>query len=199
VYDVVHAGYYLDRQEYLTLLQDLVREIGEIRESAPDQKPSKDVRILLSGSVIAPGDTKLIDIVTRLKGNIVADDLWSGLDPYLRVEIWEPTLKGLADAYMDRILPPAMPCLDQSTDIRLENLKRAIKESSADGVIYHSLRYCDSVTFKGLEMKEFLSHEKIPFLEIHTEYAQSDVEAIRTRSEAFIEMVKFRKQAGGRI
>jgi len=199
VYEVVHAGYHLDRQEYLTFLQDLVREVRETHGSAVDEKPPKDVRILLSGSVIAPGDTKLIEIITRLKGNIVADDLWSGLDPYLQGEVREPTLKGIADAYMDRVLPPAIPCLDQSTDTRLDNLKRGINESSADGVIYHSLRYCDSVTFKGLEIKEFLRHEKIPLLEIHTEYAQSDVEAIRTRSEAFIEMVKFRKQTGGRI
>ncbi|MGB7788622.1 2-hydroxyacyl-CoA dehydratase subunit D [Methanoregula sp.] len=199
VYQVVHAGYYLDRQEYLALLQNLVREIGELRGTGEAGKPSKGVRILLSGSVIAPGDTKLIDIVTQLKGNIVTDDLWSGLDPYLKVDIREPSLKGIADAYMDRILPPAIPHLDQSTDIRLQNLKRAVTESSADGVIYHSLRYCDSVTFKGIEMKDFLNNEGIPFLEIHTEYAKSDMEAIRTRSEAFIEMVKFRKRAGGKV
>jgi len=199
IYGVVHAGYYLDRQEYLALLKDLLHEIEELRDAGVVGKASKRVRILLSGSVIAPGDTKLIDIITGLNGNIIADDLWSGLDPYIGIDIREPTLKGIADAYMDRLLPPAIPHLDQSTDNRLHNLKDAVKESSADGVIYHSLRYCDSVTFKGLEMKEFLSHEKIPFLEIHTEYAKSDIEAIRTRSEAFIEMVKFRKQAGGRI
>jgi benzoyl-CoA reductase/2-hydroxyglutaryl-CoA dehydratase subunit BcrC/BadD/HgdB len=198
VYAVVHAGYYLDRQEYLTLLRELLLEIGEPRNGDTGKLP-KGVRILLSGSVIAPGDTKLIDIVTQVKGNIVADDLWSGLDPYLNVDIREPTLKGIADAYMNRILPPAIPHLDQSTDIRLHNMKHAIKESSAEGVIYHSLRYCDPVTFKGIEMKDFLNNEGIPFLEIHTEYAKSDIEAIRTRSEAFIEMLKFRKRAGEKI
>jgi benzoyl-CoA reductase/2-hydroxyglutaryl-CoA dehydratase subunit BcrC/BadD/HgdB len=203
VYEVVHAGYYLDRWEYLTLLQDLQREIEEQikehRDTGGVERPTNSVRILLSGSVIAPGDTKLIDIVTQVKGNIVADDLWSGLSPYLQVDIREPTIKGIANAYLNRILPPAIPHLDQSTDIRLHNLKHAVTESSADGVIYHSLRYCDSVTFKGIEMKEFLNNEGIPFIEIHTEYAKSDVEAIRTRSEAFIEMLKFRKRSGEKI
>jgi benzoyl-CoA reductase/2-hydroxyglutaryl-CoA dehydratase subunit BcrC/BadD/HgdB len=35
-----------------------------------------------------------------------------------------------------------------------------------------------------------LQKEKIPFLEIHTEYASSDIEAIRTRVEAFLELVR---------
>jgi benzoyl-CoA reductase/2-hydroxyglutaryl-CoA dehydratase subunit BcrC/BadD/HgdB len=32
--------------------------------------------------------------------------------------------------------------------------------------------------------------EGIPLLEIHTEYAGSDFEAIRTRAEAFLEMIR---------
>jgi benzoyl-CoA reductase/2-hydroxyglutaryl-CoA dehydratase subunit BcrC/BadD/HgdB len=35
----------------------------------------------------------------------------------------------------------------------------------------------------------------VPLLEIHTEYAGSDFEAIRTRVEAFIEMVESRALA----
>jgi len=34
----------------------------------------------------------------------------------------------------------------------------------------------------------------VPFLEIHTEYSGSDFEAIRTRVEAFVEMIKNKKE-----
>ncbi|HIH43761.1 MAG TPA: 2-hydroxyacyl-CoA dehydratase [Candidatus Methanoperedenaceae archaeon] len=34
-----------------------------------------------------------------------------------------------------------------------------------------------------------LKKERVPLLEIHTEYAGSDIEAIRTRVEAFVELL----------
>ncbi|HEX3048605.1 MAG TPA: 2-hydroxyacyl-CoA dehydratase family protein, partial [Bacillota bacterium] len=58
------------------------------------------------------------------------------------------------------------------------------------GVIYHTLRYCDPFSFKAGETKEVINQAGIPLLEIHTEYAGSDYEAIRTRVEAFVEMIK---------
>jgi benzoyl-CoA reductase/2-hydroxyglutaryl-CoA dehydratase subunit BcrC/BadD/HgdB len=72
-----------------------------------------------------------------------------------------------------------------------------VRDSRADGLVYHTLRYCDPFTFKANETKRMLSPD-IPFLEIHTEYAESDVEGIRTRLQAFIELLKgknFKKTA----
>jgi benzoyl-CoA reductase/2-hydroxyglutaryl-CoA dehydratase subunit BcrC/BadD/HgdB len=60
----------------------------------------------------------------------------------------------------------------------------------AKGVIYHTLRYCDPFTFKAKETKDILAAKGIPLLEIHTEYAGSDFEAIRTRIEAFVEILE---------
>ena len=42
--------------------------------------------------------------------------------------------------------------------------------------------------------KSVLQQEGVSFLEIHTEYAGSDVEPIRTRTEAFIEMIKSKNE-----
>jgi hypothetical protein len=52
------------------------------------------------------------------------------------------------------------------------------------------LRYCDAFTFKAPETKRVFLDQGTSFLEIHTEYSGSDYEAIRTRIEAFIELVK---------
>jgi benzoyl-CoA reductase/2-hydroxyglutaryl-CoA dehydratase subunit BcrC/BadD/HgdB len=56
--------------------------------------------------------------------------------------------------------------------------------------VYHTLRYCDPFSFKALETKQVLAGRDIPFLEIHTEYAASDTEGIRTRIEAFLELLE---------
>ena len=123
-------------------------------------------------------------------GRIVGDELWSGLNPSLDVNIKEPSIKGIAYAYINRVPHGALPYLDLETDGRLKNLKQLIKDYKASGVIYHTLRYCDPFTFKAGETKDALKKVGVPLLEIHTEYAGSDVEAIRTRAEAFVELIK---------
>jgi len=85
---------------------------------------------------------------------------------------------------------------DLATDGRIKRLKALLKPFKANGVIYHTLRYCDPYTFKAKETKDILEKEGIPLLELHTEYAGSDIEAIRTRVEAFIEMIKLKAETG---
>ncbi|MBU4221931.1 MAG: 2-hydroxyacyl-CoA dehydratase family protein [Euryarchaeota archaeon] len=190
VFDAVHAGFYLDRDKYLSLLQELLKELKEEHGEPVIKNLNGDARILLSGSIIPPKDTKLIDIIEQVGGRIVGDELWSGLNPSLNVNIKEPSVKGIADAYINRVPHAALPYLDLETDGRLKNLKQLIKDYKAQGVIYHTLRYCDPFTFKAGETKDVLKNEGVPLLEIHTEYAGSDVEAIRTRAEAFVELIK---------
>ncbi len=191
VSSVINAGYNLDRAHYLELLKELIVE-AEAKLSEPSRRREVEARIFLSGSLIPPGDTKLVDIIEQLGGRIVGDDLWSGLNFFLNLEIKEPTPYGVADAYLDRVPHGSLPYLDLKSDGRLANLKHQLQEFGADGIIYHTLRYCDAFTFKAGETKEVLG--KLPFLEIHTEYSGSDFEAIRTRVEAFIEMIKSKKE-----
>lgn len=190
VFNVVHAGYYLDREKYSTLIHELLSELNEIHGEPTIENLNGDVRILISGSIIPPKDTKLIDIIEQVGGRIIGDDLWSGINQFVNLDIKEPTVKGIANAYINRVPHAALPYLDLESDGRIKHLKQLIYDYKAQGVIYHTLRYCDSFSFKAGETKEILKKEGIPLLEIHTEYAGSDVEAIRTRAEAFVEMIK---------
>jgi len=189
-YDILQAGYFLDRKEYLGLLEEVLEELEEKQGRPVIEVDEDEARIFISGSVIPPGDKKLIDIIKEVGGRVVGDDLWSGLIPYLNVEIEDYTPAGIALAYINRTPHGALPYLDLETDRRIIRMKELIKSFKAQGVIYHTLRYCDPYTFKAKETKDVLQQDGIPLLEIHTEYAVSDFEAIRTRVEAFVEMIK---------
>jgi len=191
-YDIIQAGYFLDRKEYLTLLQQVLNELEESQGKTVIDTNDDEARIFISGSVIPPGDKKLIDIINNVGGRIVGDDIWSGLIPYLDVNIEEISVEGIALAYINRTPHGALPYLELETDKRISRLKKLIDNFKAQGVIYHTLRYCDPYTFKAKETKDILAADGIPLLEIHTEYAGSDYEAIRTRVEAFVEMIKNR-------
>lgn len=187
-YEVVQAGNYLDKAEYLGLLKQLLAELAASKRVAYSGEWHDAPRLLLSGSIIPPGDHKLLDIIEQLGGRIVVDDLWSGFAHALTVQVEEASLDAIADAHL--IPHASLPTLDFAGDQRLKNLKALVEEYSADGIVYHTLRYCDAFTFKANETKRVFIEAGTPFLEIHTEYAGSDFEAIRTRIEAFVEMVK---------
>jgi len=197
VFSTIHAGFYLDRDYFLSLLKELMDELRTFpaREStAGDELP----RIMLSGTIIPPGDTKLIQIIEEMGGRIVADDLCSGFRFHGIPTPREPSIDGIADAYIGRIPCASLPYLSLDTDRRLKNLLRMISEYRVEGMIYHTLRYCDPFTFKANETKKVLK-DIIPLLEIHTEYASSDVESIRTRVEAFLELIHtLRLKKGGK-
>lgn len=190
VNEIIQAGYTLDKREYLELLDKAVAEAGQYKKKVPDDGIA---RVFVSGSLLPPGDHKLVDIITDLGGKIVGDDLWSGILPYLELEIDEPTVAGVALGYLNRTPHAALPYLELKTDRRLQKLQELIRSTKADGVIYHTLRYCDPFSFKALETKQVLAESDIPLMEIHTEYAGSDVQAIRTRVEAFLEMLLNKK------
>jgi len=188
VYDTVQAGYVLDREEFDQLLKELIAEANAA--GIPDGfDRTNPARLLVSGSGLPPKDRKLLDLLEELGGRVVGDDLWTGYAHVADLDIREATIEGIADAYLDRLPHASLPYLDQASDRRLANLNKLIRENGAHGVIYHTLRYCDPFSFKAGETKEVVGEDHVPLLEIHTEYAGSDTEAMRTRAEAFIEML----------
>lgn len=191
-YDIIQAGYFLDRVEYAALLEETLRELEQQQPEPVIEPQGDEVRVFLSGSLIPYGDRKLIHIIEEAGGRIVGDDLWSGLIPYVDAQINGHSVRDIALGYLNRTPHGALPYLDLESDRRLRKLHELIAYYKADGVIYHTLRYCDPYTFKAKETKDVLARSGVSLLEIHTEYAGSDYEAIRTRVEAFVEMLSNR-------
>ncbi|MEI7694090.1 MAG: 2-hydroxyacyl-CoA dehydratase family protein [Chlorobium sp.] len=199
VFDLIQAGDLLDKKEYLTLLQETLAELQELQPEPVIEADGADGRIFISGSLIPRGDRKLISIISAVGGRIVGDDLWTGILPHLDLDIKEISAAGVALGYLNRTPHAALPYLDLESDRRLKKLHELLAESKAQGVIYHTLRYCDPFTFKAKETKDILNQSDIPVLEIHTEYAGSDYEAMRTRVEAFVEMIKIKAESAAEV
>jgi benzoyl-CoA reductase/2-hydroxyglutaryl-CoA dehydratase subunit BcrC/BadD/HgdB len=58
-----------------------------------------------------------------------------------------------------------------------------------DGVIFYIVRYCDTCELEGPDLKEYLNSLKLPVLMIEDDYSTSTMGQLRTRIQAFLEMI----------
>ncbi len=72
---------------------------------------------------------------------------------------------------------------------RIEDIIRLAKEYKADGVIDCSLKFCGLYDIEKKSVAEALKKEGIPLLQLETDYEDSDAGQLRTRIEAFVEMM----------
>jgi benzoyl-CoA reductase/2-hydroxyglutaryl-CoA dehydratase subunit BcrC/BadD/HgdB len=65
-----------------------------------------------------------------------------------------------------------------------------VKAYQADGVIQYGLQFCQPYLMEAIPVAKALEDKKIPCLRIETDYSMEDVGQLKTRVEAFIEMLK---------
>jgi benzoyl-CoA reductase/2-hydroxyglutaryl-CoA dehydratase subunit BcrC/BadD/HgdB len=72
----------------------------------------------------------------------------------------------------------------------MEHVVQMARELKADGVIHFALNFCQPYTIESFKVEKALQKAQIPMLAIETDYSMEDVEQLKTRVEAFVEMVK---------
>jgi benzoyl-CoA reductase/2-hydroxyglutaryl-CoA dehydratase subunit BcrC/BadD/HgdB len=68
------------------------------------------------------------------------------------------------------------------------------EEFKIDGIIYHVLKGCVSYDFELSRVEKTMKERDIPVLRIETDYNPEDIEQLRTRIEAFVEVLGSRNQ-----
>ena len=158
--------------------------------------PEDTPRILLTGSpMIWPDSWKIPTLIEESTppGLIVSDELCSSdrifYDP---VGVDEGTesdmLKAIAERY---IMACTCPCFtsDKGNQDRVDRLQTLIKDFKIDGVIYHVIRGCHLYAMEYLRIKRMLDKENVPIYYLDTEYSREDIGQMKTRVEAFLEML----------
>jgi len=149
----------------------------------------------LAGSPIMWPNWKIPNLVEESDGLIIMDELCSSTrllqDP---VVIDEGSMSSMVKAIAERYLYPCTcPCFTPN-DERITRLNNHIEEFDLDGVLFHVLRGCHLNNLEASRIDKELRAHQISMLKLETEYDEGDVEQIRTRVEAFLEMIKSRKE-----
>ncbi|MBN2439397.1 MAG: 2-hydroxyacyl-CoA dehydratase [Deltaproteobacteria bacterium] len=183
LYALVRAAMILDRTRMSSLLEEVVAELEKKSLSMVAAWPKK--RIVLSGGVSNHPD--IYTIIEEAGGAVIGDDLCTGSRWFggLIDEKTDP-VAAIAGRYLDRIVCPAK---HRGLTGRADHLVRLVREKRAQGVVFFLLKFCDPHAFDYPYLKEALDRARIPSLLMEVEDRLPADGQLRTRFEAFIEMI----------
>lgn len=179
---------------YLLPPERLLERYTAVYKSLDQQRPGKNrpIRLLVSGSIMADGDRRFLDIVEgELGAAVVVEDHCAGLRPvYQTLAEDGDVYAALAEGYLDQA-----PCSNRKPMTKAVDFSEILaREYDVDGVLYVYLKFCSCY---GLTKKDFIDRLQgngLPVLDVSSDYSQSDHGQIKTRLEAFIEVLKERRR-----
>ncbi|MFX0050518.1 MAG: 2-hydroxyacyl-CoA dehydratase, partial [Candidatus Hermodarchaeota archaeon] len=117
---------------------------------------------------------------------LVADDLSFGRRNFNFMIPLGSFVEGYTQAYLERT--PDATAFDMEK--RLGNLKKLIHDYKVDGVILLGIKFCDPDAFEFVPIQNVLKNElNIPYLKLETTSELSNLQQLKTRLSAFIEML----------
>jgi benzoyl-CoA reductase/2-hydroxyglutaryl-CoA dehydratase subunit BcrC/BadD/HgdB len=180
-----HASFYADPDFMVELLDSLYHELSDKQQATETNAP----RILLLGPNIGYGDYSVLELVQTAGGEIVIEELCEGIRYYWHnIESEGDPYQSLARGYLvDRV-----PCafMRDSAKKRLDFALKLVKDFNISGIIWYELLCCETYDAEAYYFAEKMGEHDIPMLILESDYGTAATGQLKTRIEAFIEIVK---------
>jgi bzd-type benzoyl-CoA reductase N subunit len=166
--------------------------IDEVKQRKVVPAP-KSARLMVVGAQM--DNVAFIDLVEKSGAWVVADDLCPGARESLAdVNITAGLIDGIAERYLRKIycgrtyreMKGSYP---EYMEERFGHIGAAIKDFKVDGVILYIYKYCDPFGFEVPQMKSYIESKGMPVLYLEDEYSMSTIGRLRTRIQAFLELL----------
>jgi benzoyl-CoA reductase/2-hydroxyglutaryl-CoA dehydratase subunit BcrC/BadD/HgdB len=71
----------------------------------------------------------------------------------------------------------------------MKHLAELIHDYRINGFVYYTLRFCDAYSFKAKHISRLIREMGVDFIHLSSGYQESDEGQIKTRLEAFVEIL----------
>lgn len=183
-------GFNVDKEAGIELIEKLVAEVEERIEEGKFAYDINAPRILLTGCPTgAGGADKVLRALEDAGASVVALENctgYKGLDVLVDEDINKDPLLALAEKYL------STPCSCMTNNNgRLDLIRRLAEEYEVDGVVDLTYQACHTYAIESSTVKKYVQNElNLPFMQIETDYSDSDTGQIKTRVEAFLETLQ---------
>ncbi len=176
-YDATMARWIVEPHEY-------IRAINIVLDDPPVRGGAGPRIAIAGGPLYAPALARQLE---ELGANWVADDLCTaGRSAHVGADPPDDPYAAIADRLVARPVCPAKHRSDEDPGRRVVELAL---EARAQGVVLYRLKFCEPHAFDYPQIKRRLDETSIPNHLIEVETPSSSVGQLRTRLEAFLEML----------
>jgi benzoyl-CoA reductase subunit C len=185
-WQITYSSLLMPKDKHAGILKGYLDELESNGHKAPE-----GVRIYLSGSAMDQVNADIYKIIEESGGQVVSDDLCVGTRSF-----WYPLNEELPplEAIARRSLGTACPrstVTDRIPENRWAHLLNTAKDFNIEGAIFYVLKCCDARLGEFPHLRDKLKTElDIPVLFLEGDYTSEGVEQMRSRVEAFIEMIE---------
>ena len=187
---IMTACYFiLDKEKKYQKMCDLLQWSMEAYEqgNGPYPKDTHPPRILISGAGLDGVLQKTINVIEELGSAIVCYEGCCGIMAMRRLMDESPDkdpIVSIAEKYLD------VPCAVMSPNTsRMKQLDETIDEWNIDGVISVTVHSCNPFDIESRNIEKVCDEKGVPFIHLRTDYSPGDEGQLRTRIEAFLEML----------
>ena len=186
---VLVAAMSLPVDESTALIKSITEEVIK---RAPGSN-AKSARIMLVGDQI--DDVAIVNAIEGADAFLVMDDLSTGSKMYWGdVDATADPVQGITERYLKKLKFPttfvsAGNTYAENLEARFGHMREYIREFKVNGAILFIYKYCDPYGFEVPAMKSFIESTGTPVLNIEDEYSTSSLGRVKTRIEAFLEMI----------
>lgn len=185
--ELVNRGFASPQEPYLV---ELEAALAQVRARPPASGPTRR-RLLVTGA--HEFNPEVTGILEELSFQIVYDDLCTGArwydDKRCRLEGEDDPVMALARTYLTQARCARMA--DQSgRHQRLLGLARSLE---VDAVVCYLNKYCCTFAYDFADLRRELDAASIPHLLLEGDYTSGSSEQVRTRLEAFSELLDMRR------
>jgi len=181
-------GFQLDPLESIRLIRELGDELEASAADGYSVGSRNTKRVLLTGTPVGIGSEKVVRLVEESGALVVAMENCSGykaVDRQIDESDMSDPLVLLARKYMQ------IPCSVWTPNKgRFDLLRRMARDFKVGGVIDLDWQACHTYNIESYFVSDLVRKElNLPFLQLETDYSESDIETLRVRIEAFLETV----------
>jgi len=182
VFQLGLEGMRMDKESFVAKLK---KYYSKAKSQVKQRGGKGKVRVLISGNVV--DRPELFNLIEAAGADVAAADLCTAMryfdypveensdDPYL----------ALAQRYLGKLRCARITGLAE----HFAELKELVKTYAVDGVVYTSVKFCDQHLYDAPYLMEKLKDDRIPVLFLENDYTWGNIGQLKTRVEAFVEML----------
>lgn len=187
--------YIFDKEEKYNKINDILDQCEKNWQEGiyPYEPDPYRPRLIVSGGGYGGAKYKTVNVIEELGGAIVCYEGCGGISSRRRLvdedRSRDPIIR-IAEKYLE------VPCAVVSPNTRrMQQVADTIDEWNADGYVSITLHSCNPFAIETENIRRVCESKGIPLLHIETDFYPNDEGQIRTRIEAFLEMIRMNKGA----